>query len=347
MALPIKLTRRHLGGLAAAAFPTIMIRPARAEIKKGDELVVGVWGGDQERIVRAFCANPLEEKYGVKISLVLGGTTDRRSRAYAERGRPSFDLIYLNIFESRQAVKDGVTQAASASVPNYADLYDVAKMGGYGVALIPITIGYDSKHTAPLTSWKDLWRPDLRGRLAWPSYPGAEGTAGLVMAARVWGGSERDIDVGFKKIAELKPFAAINTSQDQLFSMVDGGLCDAGIEIAGYMQAYAERNPSLKLATPSEGQPLAMNVACITVGTANQALAEEWVNLHLSPACQEAYAKTLFYGPTNRKTVLEPALAKRVVYGDNDVKKLLDFDWDLVIRNQAVWSNRFSREIAG
>ncbi len=343
------ITRRRAGQLAAAALaaPAILARPARAEIKKGDELVVGVWGGDQERIVRQFCAKPLEEQYGVKINLVLGGTTDRRSRAYAERGRPSFDIIYLNIFESRQAVKDGVTQAATAAVPNYADLYDIAKLGGYGVALIPITIAYDSSRTAAIASWKDLWRPDLKGRLAWPSYPGAEGTAGLVMAARAWGGSETNIDVGFRKIAELKPFVAIDTSQDQLFSMFDGGLCDAGIEIAGYMQAYARRNPKIKLADPAEGRPLAMNVGCITVGTKNQALAEAWMNLHLSPACQQAYAETLFYGPTNRKTVLPPALASQVVYGEADVKKLLDFDWDVVIRNQAQWSNRFSREIAG
>jgi putative spermidine/putrescine transport system substrate-binding protein len=342
------ISRRTLAtGLAGLAAPAIVSRPARAQIKKGDELVVGVWGGDQERLVRQFCAKPLEEKYGVKISLVLGGTTDRRSRAYAERGRPSFDLIYLNIFESRQAVKDGVTQPASRSVPNYANLYDIAKLGGYGVALIPITICYDKRRAAPITSWKDLWRPELRGKLAWPSYPGAEGTAGLVMAARSWGGSEKDIDFGFKKIAELKPFAAINTSQDQLFAMFDGSLCDAGIEIAGYMQAYANKNPNVVLADPVEGRPLAMNVACITVGTKNQALAEEWVDLHLSPACQEAYARTIFYGPTTKNTVLQPELAKRVVYGEADVGRLLDFDWDLVSRSQQAWSSRFAREIAG
>lgn len=340
----MKLSRRQLGALA---LPAIISRPARAEIRKGDELVVGVWGGDQERIVRQYCAKPLEEKYGVKISLVLGGTTDRRARAYAERGRPSFDVIYLNIFESRQAVKDGVTQAASPSVPNYANLYDIAKLGGYGVALIPITICYDKTRTGAITSWKDLWRGDLKGKLAWPSYPGAEGTAGLVMAARAWGGSEKEIDVGFRKIAELKPFAAINTSQDQLFAMFDGGLCHAGIEIAGYMQAYANKNPNVVLADPAEGRPLAMNVGCITVGTKNQALAEEWINLHLSPECQAAYARTIYYGPTTKNTVLPPELASRVVYGEADVKRLLDFDWDLVIKNQSAWSSRFSRDIAG
>lgn len=345
-----RITRRSLGRLAAGAAlaPYGFVRTARAEIKKGDELVVGIWGGAQERITRQFCAKPLEEKYGVKVSLVLGGTTDRRSRAYAESGRPSFDVIYLNVFESRQAVKDGVTQQPGPQVPNFADLYDLARQGGYGVSLMPISIAYDTGRTAPITSWKDLWRPDLKGRVAWPSYPGAEGTAGLVMAARSWGGSERDIDVGFAKIAEIKPFPAINTSQDQLFQMFDGKLCDAGIEIAGYVQAYIEsRNPKVALADPVEGRPMAMNVACITVGTRNQALAEAWVDLHLGPECQAEYARQLFYGPTNRKTVLDPALAGKVVSGEADVKRLIAFDWDLVAQKQQEWTRRFSREIAG
>ena len=199
-----RISRRRLGRLALAAgtvlgAPAIISRPLRAQIKRGDELTVGVWGGAQERITREFCAKPLEEKYGVKINFVLGGTGDRRARAYAERGRPSFDIVYLNIFESRQAVKDGVTQAPTDAIPNAKNLYDIAKLGGYGVAFNPVTIVYDkSKVSAPITSWKDLWRPELKGRIAWPSYPGAQGTAALVMAARMWGGSESDIDVGLK-----------------------------------------------------------------------------------------------------------------------------------------------------
>jgi putative spermidine/putrescine transport system substrate-binding protein len=30
-----------------------------------------------------------------------------------------------------------------------------------------------------------------------------------------------------------------------------------------------------------------------------------------------------------------------------DVSKLVDFDWDVVIRNQQAWTGRFNREIAG
>jgi putative spermidine/putrescine transport system substrate-binding protein len=346
------ITRRTLGRIgagAALAAPAILSFPVRAQIRRGDELTVGIWGGAQERITREHCAKPLEEKHGVRINYVLGGTPDRRARAYAERGRPSFDIVYLNIFESRQAVRDGVTQAPTAAVPNYAHLYDVAKLGGYGVAFNPVTIVYDrTKVAQPITSWKDLWRPELKGRIAWPTYPGAQGTAALLMTAKVWGGSETDIDVAFRKIAELKPFAAIQGSQDQLYTLFDQGVVDVSVEFGSFTRSYAEaRNPKIEIASPSEGQVIAMNVACITVGTANQKLAEEWIDLHLGQACQLAYAQQIYYSPTVNNLAVPDDLKPKLILGPEQVASLVDFDWDTVIRSERAWAQRFNREIAG
>lgn len=343
-----RTTRRLLLGAGAAA-PFAFVRSPVAQIRRGDELTVGVWGGMQERILREFVATPLEQQHGVKINFVLGGTPERRARAYAERGRPSFDIVYLNIFESRQAVRDGVTQAATDAVPNAANLYPVAKLGGYGVAFNPVTIVYDRRAVAsPMTSWKDFWRRDLRGKVIWPTYPGAQGTAALLMAAKIWGGSENDIEPAFRQIAALKPFAAIQGSQDQLYTMFDQQVGAASVEFGSFTRAYAEsRNPNIVIADPVEGQAIATNVACITVGTQKQALAEAWVNLHLSPECQRAYAERIYYSPTIRNLSLPAELTAKLVMGEEAVGKLVDFDWDVVIRNQPRWSSRFTREIAG
>lgn len=347
----MSLSRRSFGRLvlgAGAVAPLHFVRSAVAQPKPGDELVVGVWGGAQERIVKEHVEKPLVAKYGCKVAYVLGGTPERRARAYAERGRPSFDVIYLNIFESRQAVKDGVTQAPTDAVPQFANLYEPAKLGGYGVAFNPCTIVYDQrKASKPVTSWKDIWNPEWKGRIAWPSYPGAEGTAGLLMAAKVFGGDERNINVAFEKIKELKPFAAIQGSQDQLFQMFDQGVADLSIEFGSFTRKYAEtRNPHIAIANPQEGQALAMNVACITQGTRNQKLAEEWINLHLSEPCMLAYAREIYYSPTVKGLSIPDDLKPKLVLGE-EAQRLVDFDWDTVIRSQPAWSSRYNREIAG
>jgi len=347
----MSLSRRTFGRLvlgAGAVAPLHFVRSAVAQPKAGDELVVGVWGGAQERIVKEYVEKPLVQKYGCKVAYVLGGTPERRARAYAERGRPSFDVIYLNIFESRQAVKDGVTQAPTDAVPQFANLYEPAKLGGYGVAFNPCTIVYDQrKASKPVTSWKDIWNPEWKGRIAWPSYPGAEGTAALLMTAKIFGGDEKNINIAFEKIKELKPFAAIQGSQDQLFQMFDQGVADLSIEFGSFTRKYAEtRNPNIAIANPQEGQALAMNVACITVGTKNQKLAEEWITLHLSEPCMLAYAREIYYSPTVKGLSIPEDLKPKLVLGE-EAQKLVDFDWDTVIRSQPAWSSRFNREIAG
>jgi putative spermidine/putrescine transport system substrate-binding protein len=344
-------TRRKFGELmlgAGAMAPFSFVRSATAHPKPGDQLVVGVWGGIQERLVRQYCQTPLEKKFGCKVNLVLGGTPERRARAYAERGRPSFDVIYLNMFESQQAVKDGVTQPPTPAVPQYAHLVDIAKHGGYGVAINPITIIYDRrKAKKPVTSWKDLWNPEWKGRIAWPAYPAAEGTAGLLMAAKVWGGSEKNIDIAFQKIKALKPFVAIPSSQDELYQMFDTGICDIAIEFGSISRKYGEtRNSNLAIADPVEGQAAALNVACITVGTQNQKLAEEWINLHLSQPCMQAYAEQIYYSPTVNNVAIAPALSSKLV-SPQDTPKLVNFDWQTVMASQRTWTTRFNKEIAG
>lgn len=346
----MKLNRRHFTGMMAAglAAPMHFIRPAYAQPKPGDELVVGIWGGAQEKIVKQYIEPALVEKYGCKVSYVLGGTGDRRARAYAERGRPSFDVLYLNIYESRQAVADGVTQAPTPAVANFENLYPAARKGGYGVAFNPCTIVYDkTKASAPITSWKDMWNPEWKGRIAWPDGLGAEGISALMMTAKAWGGSEEDFDLVIEKVKELKPFAAIQSSQAQLFEMFDQGICDLSVEFGSFTRTYAEsRNPNIEIASPVEGQALAMNVACITEGTRNQLLAEEWVNLHLSEEVMLAYANTLYYSPTIKNITIPPELEGKVIAG-GDVSQLVDFDWDLINRKRPEWQSRFDREIAG
>ena len=85
---------------------------------------------------------------------------------------------------------------------------------------------------------------------------------------KIFGGSENNIDPGFTNIARLKPFAAIQGSQDQLYGMFDSGVGAASVEFGSFTRMYAEsRNPNIVIADPTEGQVVAMNVACITTGT--------------------------------------------------------------------------------
>lgn len=100
------ITRRSFGRLVLGAgiAPYVFSRSAWAAAPKpGDQLVVGIWGGVQERLVREYCEKPLVAKFGCKVGLVLGGTPERRARAYSERdGRVSISSISISTKAGRR-----------------------------------------------------------------------------------------------------------------------------------------------------------------------------------------------------------------------------------------------------
>jgi putative spermidine/putrescine transport system substrate-binding protein len=103
------LARLGLGAAAAPlAVPAVFGQNGPSQIHRGDELVVGIWGGIPETITRAMIAKPREDQYGIRVNYVLVGKPERRARAIAERGRPSFDIVYQHVFEARELMDAGV-----------------------------------------------------------------------------------------------------------------------------------------------------------------------------------------------------------------------------------------------
>jgi len=351
-----RITRRGLGRLALGAgavplaAPAVFGQNAPSQIRRGDELVVGIWGGIQETITREMIARPMEEQYGIRINYVLGGTPERRARAIAERGRPSFDVIYQNIFESRELMDAGVTLPWQDNFANASKLYPIARRSGHGVAFNSINIVYDkTRVTTPIRSWADLWRDDQRGkgRLIWAPF-NSIGLSALLTAARINGGSEDNIAPGFTSVARLRPFAAVQSAQEQLWNFMEQNLGDVSIELRSFSTLRRDRvNPNIEVVQPTEGQPVAMNFACIPVGARHQAAAEEWINRHVSVAVQTRYAQEIFFGPTNSDVRLPADLASRVISSQAEVESLMSFDIQKVNQRVQQWSARYNREIVG
>jgi putative spermidine/putrescine transport system substrate-binding protein len=61
------------------------------------------------------------------------------------------------------------------------------------------------KIKTPPTSWRDLWKPEFKGRVGITTLNSTLGTGWLVEVAKMYGGSESNVEPGFKAINELKP----------------------------------------------------------------------------------------------------------------------------------------------
>ena len=77
---------------------------------------------------------------------------------------------------------------------------------GVGYTISGYTMFYrEDKVKEPLTSWKDLWRPELKGYISLPDITTTNGPATIALIAKAWGGDLNNDQVAWDKLAELKP----------------------------------------------------------------------------------------------------------------------------------------------
>ncbi|MGI6612840.1 MAG: extracellular solute-binding protein [Fastidiosipila sp.] len=326
---------------------TAKTEPA-GKIGEGRTLVVGIWGSTQEDIARELIIPRFEEETGATVELILGGSSDRNALLYAELDNPSMDVVYLSMAQAEAADKAEVIQPPNPDgVPEFNNLYEPAqKSGGYGVSFMSVGLMYSTKEfqKAP-SSWMVCWDEAYRGRVAPFVFPGTQGTAFLIMAARLHGGDENNIQPGIDAIAELKPIPMFASGIDELnlaFETGDVVLCP---QIDGYVVTYKEAGGSVDFVVPEEGGILSMNCATIPKNAKNTDLAEIWINIHLGQEVQEAYAERLFYGPTSSTVVLDDELAGKVLYGLDQVKKLIVPDNELISEKQSEWAELWNTQI--
>ena len=307
-------------------------------------LVVGVWGGVIEDIIRETIVPSLEAR-GAKVELLLGGTGDRMAKIYVERNNPTMDICYLNLYECQQAMNDGVTEIPGNKIPAYDDLYPQAQIGGYGMSFMGLGIAYNPDFFDSPPEWKDLWKPEYKGKIGFPTYPGSEGEAFLAIAAILASGDEYNEEAGFQKLQELLPAPLFYTNLDELFMMMTKGDIVAAPVISGYAWTYLDKGMNVAFSWPTEvGTVKMMDVLTIVKNNKHPELADAWTQLALSPRTQKAYAERIYFGPTNSKVVLEGEVAERNVYGEK-VDRLIDLDWLHIIDSRSERTLRWNKDV--
>ena len=312
----------------------------------GRTLAVGIWGGSHEQILKDVTIPLFEERTGAQVSLVLGNSATRFARLYAERGNPTMDVVVLAIGYAEQALNDGVLLPSNpAGVPAFATLLPQAQRVCYGAAIQALGIMYNPAYVDPPTSWHDLWKPEYAGKVAVQNFPGTQGSATLVMMARINGGSEFDIQPGIDALVELDvPFIlhgvdAVNTAflQEEVWMVP---------QFRGYAQAFKiDKDGPVDWALPKEGAPISMNTAAITAGSRNVDLAEVFLDIYLGQETQAAYAQRLYFTPTNTAVVLDDRTAALAGFDADEQELLRALDWAMITEKTEAWTEIWNRQV--
>ena len=213
--------------------------------------------------------------------------------------------------------------------------------------VVGITYNPDKVKTPP-TSWADLWKPEFKGRVGITNLNSTLGTGFLVEIARMHGGSEANVDAGFKAIDELKPnIAAVAANPGQLATLYQQGQIDIGPGNFNAIQILKARGVAVDFVAPKEGAIAFKTTIHIVKNSPAKDLAFKLIEASLSPDVQKKLMDSPYLiVPTNTKVKMGGEIAKVLAKDHEDLKKKFVFqDWKKINEQRAPWIERFNREI--
>jgi putative spermidine/putrescine transport system substrate-binding protein len=317
-------------------------------------LTLGTWGGVwekafKERVLPAFVA-----ERQAQVVLDISSSQERLAKVQAQRDRQRLDAIMLTPEAMVMAIDSGLLEPLDlSSVPNIADVNprfrDIFLKDGQlyacGVSWSASGILW-RKDLVPfeIKTWKDLWRPELKGRIALQNMPTLGAADFIIAAAIVHGGSQYNVEPGWQALRKLRPnIKSFFTLSSAVLNQLASGEIWATVTIAGQGLPYRDRG--VEITIPEEGTSYSVQAMGIAVNAPNNRLAHEFMDLSLRPDIQKGWAEVTTVAPTNGRTVLDSALQSRLVETPDVLGRLWDTDFYNMARHMEEWSERWQREL--
>ena len=340
--------KRHLT-LAAALLGCAFAAQAQTR-----SLVVSTYGFNGE-LLKKHVYDPFKARCGCELVIETGNVAERFAKLEARRANPNVDLIQMPDFTALEASNKGLLARIDATkLKNLDQIYDFGRdplrngeAVAYTVYAVGLVVRTDKPATSSITSWRDLWRPELKGHLMLANITGNQGLATLFMADRAWGGLATDMSTGMNKLAEIKSNAVTFYTQTAqmtaLFAQDEAWVAPVGR--FAWLNLKKTGKP-LAWVVPKEGQLGMMNVLAIPKGAKNPELAQQLIDFWLSKDVQTALANDLVDSPINRSSKPTPEATEALTFGPAQINSLVFMKPEMVVRERAGWVTQWNRMIA-
>lgn len=317
------------------------------------QLVVAGNGATVEKLMKDKIFKKFNEKHpDVKLTYISGVSTEIVAKVKAQQAAPQIDVTVIEGGEQEKGREEGLWEKITdKEVPSLskipADL-KVKDESGVAVNFTPMGISYNAdlvkeKGLPVPTSWNDLARPEMKGNLTLTGVDSNFGRSALIMLAYANGGSEKDMEPGFKKmeaIAGYMPTFAKSAAQLQQNLQSKSAVYTAWTMARSLKQKDSGVN--LEFVFPKEGAPIVPNVATLVKDAKHPNAAKEFVNFLLSDEVQVLYGQDLYYNPAV-PVKLPDDIAKKLEF---DRSKVVDLDYTVVSSKTPDWMDRYNKEIA-
>jgi putative spermidine/putrescine transport system substrate-binding protein len=311
--------------------------------QEAQELVIVSFAGQLQE-PHQWLAKRMEAKHpGLRIRLVPSESQDVVAQIKAAQGFSPYDAMPNGEPPHLIAIRDGYIQKVDPkAIPNYTNLIPefVAKSQGYGVpasySLIGIAYNEELVKTPP-KAWADLWNAEYRGKVGIPRASSNLGLGVLVIAAKVFGGLEDNLQPGWAKLQELKPI--VGRSPTQLLQMLEREEIALAPIWNNDAAGAAEKGLPIKFVKPDPGPVAIISFMSALTKTRHPELVNEWMNELLSVEYQTRAADApYFFGPTVKGIAIPDAAKPYTPSTPEEVTALQTVDWSKIapVRGQIV-----------
>jgi putative spermidine/putrescine transport system substrate-binding protein len=328
---------------AMKAFPGLSYAQARP-------LVFATFTGSWEEAHKAVLV-PAFRKVNADASIVLDPmlSVDQIAKVNAARANPPIDVMLhdpgpalVAIGQDRRAVpgrEEHLLQGPHCRSTG-AD--------GTGTVLSGRLATYNpTRSRLRSTSWADLWKPEFKGKRHHQPHP-TLGTGWLVEIAKMHGGSESNVDPGFKALEALKPnLAAVAANPGALATLFQQGQIDISPGNFNAIQILKARGVPVEFVAPKEGAIAFKTTIHVVKNSPNKELAFKLIEASLSPEVQTTLMNSPYLiVPTNSKVPMGGEIARVLAKDTAELKKKFVFqDWKKINEQRSAWIERFNREI--
>jgi len=314
--------------------------PASAE----EKLTIQIWGTTWQSAFQDI-SKSFEQKTGIKVDVVTQSSSgEGLVKLQAMKAKPTVDIWFTTSSVAARAATDQqlFAKIPTAQLPNLKGLKPAAYNPDWVAAYYyPIGIIYKTKEVKkPITSWADLWAPELKGQLALPNLAMYQGSM-LLVAATLNGGGVDNVDPGFKAFERIKPNVALFYGSDAQArqAMAQG---EASVLVAPPSQAKRMRDQGIevKMISPKPA-PMLFDVMML-VRSGNEKNALKYIDFVASPEMQELISARLGMAPVSDSAKPTRELADELPKPGDEVA----FDDAKLNANISAWTDRFNKEIA-
>lgn len=249
-------------------------------------------------IIREF-----EERTGIWVELVTGGSNELLEQLEAEKAAPRADVMFGGGVESLEsyrhlfrAVRCGEYESITASLRQSEDCWTP-------FSALPLVLIYNTKLVDPgvLTGWQSLTRPEFQGKIAFadPTKSASSFTALVTMLRACGEGTMADI---------ARSLDGQLDSSGQVLTAVADGSCLVGITLEETARQRMAGGADLGLVYPKEGTSCVPDGTAVVAGAPHPENAEAFLNFTVSREVQQLLGSRFFRRSVRDDVTVPPSL---------------------------------------